>query len=75
MCDDEDGIPNFHVKIFQVIAAESAAITTIDGFEPKATTTSSLIILAIVSATPNSPMINFAIKKATKLKKAAQITA
>ena len=75
VCEEEEGIPNFHVKIFHVIAANNAAMITIEGFAPKEVTISSLIIFEIVSATPNSPIIYLAIKKATKLKKAAQMIA
>jgi hypothetical protein len=65
VCEDEEGIPYHQVSRFQDIAATNPEMIT------GSVMNSSFTVLAIVFATPWS--LN--IKKATKLKKAAQTTA
>jgi hypothetical protein len=69
VCEEEDGIPFHQVTRFQVIAAITPA--NIMGRVIYCSTT----VLDTVLAIPNPPIIYLAMKKATKLKKAAHITA
>jgi hypothetical protein len=67
--DDDEGIPSHQVARFQIMAA----------ITPDSMTGSvmycSNTVFETVFAIPNSPIIYLAIKNATKLKNAAQITA
>jgi len=67
--EEDDGIPNHHVARFHIIAAIIPEKITGSVMYCSKTT------LATVLAIPNSPIINLAIKKAAKLKKAAHNTA
>jgi len=69
VCEEEEGIPNHHVARFHEMAA--IIPEKITGSVIK----SSITALETVFAIPNSPIMYFAIKKATKLKKAAHKTA
>ena len=67
--EDEEGIPSHHVSKFHMIAA--VIPEKITGRLIYVSITDFETVLAI----PNSPMMNFAIKNATTLKKAAHKTA
>ena len=69
VCDDDDGIPSHQVAKFQIMAA------TIPEKMTGSVMYCSITALETVLAIPNSPITYFAIKKATKLKNAAQSTA
>jgi hypothetical protein len=69
VCEEEEGIPNHHVSKFHAIAAINPANITTNPTCPEIT--SALTVFATVFATPWS----LKIKKAAKLKSAAQITA
>ena len=69
VCEEEDGMPCHHVNKFQIMAPIIPA--NIIGNVIYCSYTVFETVLAI----PNSPIIYFEMKKATKLKKAAHITA
>lgn len=69
VCEDEEGIPSHHVRMFQDIAAISPE--RIIGRVMYCSSTTLETVLAI----PNSPIIYFATKNAKKLNVAAHITA
>src|SRR5690606_3627634 len=69
VCEEEEGIPNFHVNRFHKIAAINPAKIT------SKVINCSLTDLAIVLPILNSPIIYNEIKYAAKLKAAAQSTA
>ena len=69
VCDDEEGMPFHQVKRFQMMAA-----MTPDRMIGRVIN-SSTTVLDTVLAIPNPPMMYLAMKKATKLKKAAHNTA
>src|SRR5574344_1446929 len=69
VCEEEDGIPSHHVAKFHMMAA------TIPEKITGRVMYASKTVLETVLAMPNSPIRYLAIKKATKLKLAAQSTA
>jgi len=67
--EEEEGIPSHHVARFQIIAAIIPEKMTGKVIKPSTTD------FDTVFAMPNSPIMYFAMKKATKLKNAAHRTA
>jgi hypothetical protein len=69
VCDEEEGIPNHQVARFHTMAAINPEKITGN------VTNSGRTVLETVLAIPNSPMTYLAMKKAIRLKLAAQSTA
>jgi len=69
VCEDDEGMPSHQVARFHIMAATMPENIT------GRVINSSITVFDTVFAIPNSPIIYLAIKKATKLKNAAQSTA
>ena len=69
VCDDDEGMPFHQVNRFQTMAAITPAKMMGNVIYDSTT------VFDTVLAMPKPPMIHLAIKKATKLKNAAHITA